>query len=69
MQVVDPTLQIAKPFGIPVIILCDPSHQIEREGTRTLVLDKGVGKHSRGNAKQTKEQANCPQAGAVSTRK
>ena len=30
--VVDLTLQIAKQFGIPVIILCDTSHQIEREG-------------------------------------
>ena len=30
--VVDLTLQIAKQFGIPVIILCDTSHQIERKG-------------------------------------
>ena len=30
--VVDLTLQIAKRFGISVIILCDTSHQIEREG-------------------------------------
>ena len=39
--VVDLTLQIAKRFGIPVIILCDTSHQIEREGAQTLVFDKG----------------------------
>ena len=32
--VVDLTLQIAKRFDIPVIILCDTSHQIEREGRR-----------------------------------
>ena len=32
--VVDLTLQIAKQFGIPVIILCDTSHQIEREVRR-----------------------------------
>ena len=40
--VVDLTLQIAKQFGISVIILCDTSHQIEREGAQTLVLDKGA---------------------------
>ena len=28
--VVDLTLQIAKQFSVPVIILCDTSHQIER---------------------------------------
>ena len=28
--VVDLTLQIAKQFGIPVIILCDTSHQIDK---------------------------------------
>ena len=32
--VVDLTLQIAKRFGISVIILCDTSHQIEREVRR-----------------------------------
>ena len=40
--VVDLTLQIAKQFGIPVIILCDTSHQIEREDAQTLVFDKGA---------------------------
>ena len=40
--VVDLTLQIAKRFGAPVIILCDTSHQIEREGAQTLVFDKGA---------------------------
>ena len=39
--VVDLTLQIAKRFDVPVIILCDTSHQIEREGAQTLVFDKG----------------------------
>ena len=39
--VVDLTLQIAKRFDISVIILCDTSHQIEREGAQTLVFDKG----------------------------
>ena len=40
--VVDLTLQIAKQFGIPVVILCDTSHQIEREGAQTRVFDKGA---------------------------
>ena len=40
--VVDLTLQIAKQFGIPVIILCDTSHQIEREGAQTIIFDKGA---------------------------
>ena len=37
--VVGLTLQIAKRFCVPVIILCDTSHQIEREGAQTLVFD------------------------------
>ena len=40
--VVDLTLQIAKRFCVPVIILCDTAHQIEREGAQTLVFDKGA---------------------------
>ena len=40
--VVDLTLQIAKQCGVPVIILCDTSHQIEREGAQTMVFDKGI---------------------------
>ena len=40
--VVDLTLQIAKQFDVPVIILCDTSHQIEREGAQTMVFDKGI---------------------------
>ena len=40
--VVDLTLQIAKQFGVPAIILCDTSHQIEREGAQTMVFDKGI---------------------------
>ena len=40
--VVDLTLQIAKQFSIPVIILCDTAHQIERDGAQTLVFDKGT---------------------------
>ena len=37
--VVDLTLQIAKRFCVPGIILCDTSHQIEREGAQMLVFD------------------------------
>jgi Uncharacterized protein conserved in bacteria len=40
--VVDLTLQIAKRFGVPVIILCDTSHQIEREGAQTLMFEQGA---------------------------
>lgn len=40
--VVDLTLQIAKLFSVSVIILCDTSHQIERDGAQTLVFDKGA---------------------------
>ncbi len=39
---VDLTLQIAKQFGVPVIILCDTAHQIKRENAQTLVFDKGA---------------------------
>ena len=38
--VVNLTLQVAKRFSVPVTILCDTSHQIEREGAQTLVFDK-----------------------------
>ena len=37
--VVDLTLQIAKQFGISVIILCDTSHQIEREDRKSTRLN------------------------------
>lgn len=40
--VVDLTLQVAKQYSVPVIIMCDTSHQIERTGAQTLVLDKGT---------------------------
>ena len=40
--VVDLTLRIAGKKGVPVVILCDTSHRIEREGAQTLVFDKGA---------------------------
>lgn len=40
--VVDLTLLVAKEYNVSVIIMCDTSHQIEREGAQTLVFDKGA---------------------------
>lgn len=40
--VVDLTLRAANRAGVPVIILCDTAHRIEREGAQTLVFDKGA---------------------------
>ena len=40
--VVDLTLRIAGKGGVSVVILCDTSHRIEREGAQTLVFDKGA---------------------------
>ena len=40
--VVDLTLQIAKEYSVPVTIMCDTSHQIERDGAQTLVFDQGA---------------------------
>ena len=38
--VVDLTLRSAGKKGVLVVILCDTSHRIEREGAQTLVFDK-----------------------------
>ena len=40
--VVDLTVQTAARYKVPVLILCDTAHQIEREGAQTLVFDKGA---------------------------
>lgn len=40
--VVDLTLQIAKEYSVPVTIMFDTSHQIERDGAQTLVFDQGA---------------------------
>lgn len=40
--VVDQTLNVAKQYEIPVLILCDTSHRIERDDAKTLVYDKGA---------------------------
>lgn len=40
--VVDRIIRICRPLQIPVLILCDTAHQIQREGAQTLVFDKGA---------------------------
>lgn len=40
--VVDITLQLAAAAGVPVILLCDTAHRLERPGARTVMVDKGA---------------------------
>ncbi len=40
--VVDQTVQIGREAGETVWILCDTSHEFEREGARTVVVSKGA---------------------------
>ena len=40
--VVDLTVGICRTHGVPVLILCDTAHRIEREGAKTLVFDQGA---------------------------
>ncbi len=40
--VVDLTLATANRCGISCLILCDTSHEFQREGAQTLVFDKGA---------------------------
>ena len=40
--VVDLTIRICRSRQIPVLILCDTAHQIQRDGAQTLVFDKGA---------------------------
>ena len=40
--VVDLTVRIGRVHGVPVKILCDTAHRIQREGAETLVFDKGA---------------------------
>ena len=39
--VVDLTVQTATKYKVPVLILCDTTHQIQRDGAQTLTFDKG----------------------------
>ena len=38
--VVDLTVQTAARYKVPVLILCDTAHQIQRDGAQTLTFDK-----------------------------
>lgn len=40
--VVDLTVKLAKKYGLDCIILCDTSHEFNREGARTVVVEKGA---------------------------
>lgn len=40
--VVDITIEVAKVFGIEVIIVCDTSHMIERAYAKTILVQKGL---------------------------
>lgn len=40
--VVDLTIHICRAHGVPVLILCDTAHRIERDGAETMVFDKGA---------------------------
>ena len=35
-------VKLAVEYGIECILICDTSHRIEREGTTTVVVDKGA---------------------------
>ena len=39
--VVDLTVQTAGKYKVPVLILCDTAHQVQRDGAQTLTFDKG----------------------------
>lgn len=40
--VVDLTVQTATKYKVPVLILCDTAHQIQRDGAQTSVIITGV---------------------------
>ena len=40
--VIDLTVQTAAQYKVPVLILCDTAHQIQRSGAQTLTFDKGA---------------------------
>ena len=40
--VVDLTVQTAAKYKVPVLILCDTAHQVQRDGAQTLTFDKGA---------------------------
>ena len=40
--VVDVTVRLAEKYGIECTILCDTSHEFNREGAKTVVVEKGA---------------------------
>ncbi len=40
--VIDCALQIARSYGIPVVLVCDASHVLQRDGARTVTVAEGV---------------------------
>ncbi|HWP51575.1 MAG TPA: DUF188 domain-containing protein [Clostridia bacterium] len=40
--VVDETVELAKSFNMPCLILCDTAHRFEKPGAQTLVFSKGA---------------------------
>ena len=39
---VDHTIAISRQFGLPVTLLCDTSHYMQREGAETVMVSKGA---------------------------
>ena len=39
--VTDTVIRLSKEFALPCLILCDTAHEFYRDGTQTLVFDKG----------------------------
>lgn len=40
--VVDLTIETAKRFQLPVLLLCDTAHEMQREGAETITVSKGA---------------------------
>ena len=40
--VVDLTIEVAKQYGIEVVIFCDTAHMIDRPGVQTIIIQKGM---------------------------
>lgn len=40
--VVDLTITLSKQFGLPVLLICDTSHIMQRDGAETITVSKGA---------------------------
>ena len=40
--VVEHTIRLGRAHGVPVVLLCDTAHRIEREGAQTVVVSQGA---------------------------